>query len=144
MRAPLMRSGGPDGMLADMPPTPVPRNGRIVIADDRPPARAGLRALLAAMLPAVDVVAEAANGQEAIELVERSRPGAVVLDVRMPGMDGLEATRIIKARWPTVRLVIVAMHPEHQASALAAGADAFVSKLDPPEVLISALELVMA
>lgn len=126
-----------------MSPTQSPRRGRIVIADDRAPARAGLRALLAAMLPGVRVVAEAANGQEAVEFVERSCPGAVVLDVRMPGMDGLEATRIIKARWPAVGVVVVTMHPEHQSSAFAAGADAFVSKLDPPEVLISALEKVM-
>jgi CheY-like chemotaxis protein len=61
----------------------------------------------------------------------------------MPGMDGLEAMRIIKARWPAVGVVVVTMHPEHQSSAFAAGADAFVSKLDPPEVLISALERVM-
>jgi two-component system invasion response regulator UvrY len=102
-----------------------------------------LRALLAAMLPGVDVVAEATSGQEAVELVERSRPAAVVLDVRMRGMDGLEATRIIKARWPTVAVVVVTMHPEHHLEAKAAGADAFVSKLDPPEVLISALERLM-
>ena len=126
-----------------MSPTQAPRNGRIVIADDRAAARAGLRALLAAMVPAVDVVGEAANGNEALELVERSGAGAILLDVRMPGMDGLEATRIIKAQWPAVGVVVITMHPEHRVAAMAAGADAFVCKLDPPEVLISALEKVM-
>ena len=144
MRTPLMWGRVQRRHHGGVPPTQVPRTARIVIADDRAPARAGLRAVLAAMLPGARVVAEAASGQEAVELVERSRPRAAVLDVRLPGMDGLEATRIIKARWPTVGVVIVTMHPEHQASALAAGADAFVSKLDPPEVLISALEMVMA
>jgi DNA-binding NarL/FixJ family response regulator len=116
---------------------------RVVIADDRAPARAGLRAVLSTMLPEIEVVGEAADGQQAIDVVDRSRPGAVVLDVRMPGMDGLEATRIIKSHWPGVAVVIVTMHTEYALDALAAGADAFVSKLDPPHVLISALEAVM-
>jgi DNA-binding NarL/FixJ family response regulator len=127
-----------------MPPEPSLGSGRIVIADDRAPARAGLRAVLATMLPGLDLVAEAASGREAIDLVERSSPDAVVLDVRMPGVDGLEATRIIKARWPAVAVVVITMPAEHQEEALVAGADAFVSKLDPPEILISALKAVMA
>jgi DNA-binding NarL/FixJ family response regulator len=126
-------------MLSDVS---APRR-RIVIADDRAPARAGLRAVLSTMLPDVEIVAEAADGQEAVLLVGARHPRAVVLDIRMPGMDGLEATRIIKSRWPTVAVVVVSMHTERELEALAAGADAFVSKLDPPHALICALQAVM-
>ena len=115
---------------------------RIVIADDDRHARAGLRALLTASL-ACDIVGEAANGEDAVAQVARYGPDAVVLDLRMPMLDGMQATRIIKERWPAITVVALTMYVGHRDAALAAGADAFVSKLDPPHVLISALEAVM-
>jgi DNA-binding NarL/FixJ family response regulator len=111
---------------------------RVLIADDRPRSRAGLRALLV-LYPEIDVVGEAVDGREAVHLVEERRPAVVLMDVRMPGMDGLEATRLIKARWPEVKVIVLTLYTAHRAEALAAGADAFVSKGDPPECLLTAL-----
>ena len=110
----------------------------VLIADDSARARAGLRALLAT-LPEVDVVGEATNGKEAIRLVEETRPAIVLMDLLMPVMDGLEATRLIKQRWPEVGVIIVTMHADSRGDALAAGADVFVIKGDAPEQLLAAV-----
>jgi DNA-binding NarL/FixJ family response regulator len=100
---------------------------RVLIADDRPATREGLKALLG-HASGVEVVGEAADGLEAVQLVGRHRPDVVLLDVRMPGMNGLEALRRIKARWPEVRVVVHSMYPTYREGALAAGADAFLLK----------------
>lgn len=76
----------------------------------------------------LEVVGEAVDGQQAIDMVERRRPGAVLMDVQMPVMDGLAATRVIKARWPDVRVVILTLYSGYRADARAAGADAFLVK----------------
>lgn len=123
------------------------RRIRLLIADDAPRSRAGLRALLATLRlsapdeawPQVEVVAEAGDGQQAVRLVEEYRPDAVLMDARMPVMDGLEATRLIKKRWPTVRVVVLTMYPTYRAGALAAGADAFLVKGCPAEKLFEAM-----
>ena len=111
---------------------------RVLIADDRSRSRQGLRALLATQSE-ISVVAEARNGQEALRLVEETRPDAVVMDARMPKMDGLAATRAIKERWPDVRVVVLTMYGSHRADALASGADAFLVKGCPAEVLLEAI-----
>jgi DNA-binding NarL/FixJ family response regulator len=111
---------------------------RVLIADDRPRARQGLRALLATQ-SRIDVVAEARDGREALRLVEENLPDAVVLDARMPAMDGLAATRAIKERWPEVRVIVLTMYGSHRADALASGADAFLVKGCPAEELIEAI-----
>jgi DNA-binding NarL/FixJ family response regulator len=108
---------------------------RVLLADDEPRARQSLRALLTTQ-PQVRLVAEAANGREALDLIERVRPDVVLLDVRMPELDGLEATRRIKARWPAMRVIVHSMYPEHRAEAMAAGAEAFIVKGDPPDELL--------
>ena len=113
---------------------------RVLIADDSVRARAGLRTLLATE-PDVEVVGEAINGQEAVRLVEDLRPDIVLIDLRMPIMDGVQATRLIKQRWPDVTIVVVTMHAAEQETALAAGADAFVIKGDAPERLLAALRV---
>jgi DNA-binding NarL/FixJ family response regulator len=97
-----------------------------------------LGALLATW-PGMQVAAEAANGIQAIRLVEELCPDLVLMDARMPEMDGLEATRLIKARWQGIRVVVLSMYPEYEEEALAAGADAFISKGDPPECLMAAI-----
>ena len=111
---------------------------RVLIADDRSRSRQGLRALLATQ-SGISVVAEAKSGQEALRLAEETRPDAVVMDVRMPAMDGLTATRAIKERWPDVRVVVLTMYDSHRAEALASGADAFLVKGCPAEHLLEAI-----
>ena len=124
---------------------------RLLIVDDAPRSRAGLRALLATLgldvlqepqggaWPQVEVVGEAANGQEALRLVQERRPDLVLMDARMPVMDGLEATQLIKDKWPEVKVVVLTMYPAYRAEALAAGADAVLVKGCPPEKLLEAI-----
>lgn len=82
---------------------------------------------------------EAGDGSEAIQLVEECRPGVVLMDARMPVLDGVQATRRIKERWPRVRVVVLSMYLSYRDDALAAGADAFLVKGCQPEELISAI-----
>ena len=84
-------------------------------------------------------IREAGNGREAVRLVEELPPDLVLMDVRMPEMDGLEATGQIKARWPQVKVIVLSMYIEHRDEALAAGADAFVGKGEAPEALLGIL-----
>jgi CheY-like chemotaxis protein len=78
---------------------------------------------------------EAANGNEAVQLAEEFQPDLILMDARMPGMSGLEATRVVKAKWPQIQVIILSVFADYQPLALEAGADAFVSKSDPPEKL---------
>jgi DNA-binding NarL/FixJ family response regulator len=107
---------------------------RVLIADDKSPTRQGLKALLI-LSPQVEVVGEATDGQEAVHLVAKHRPDVVLMDMQMPKMDGLEATRVIKARWPQVRVIALTMYPGYRVEAVAAGVDAFLLKGSPTEVL---------
>jgi DNA-binding NarL/FixJ family response regulator len=116
---------------------------QILIADDQPRARQSLKALLATW-PRVDGVREACSGQEAVLSVEEALPDVVVMDARMPDMDGVAATRVIKERWPRVKVVVWSMYPEYEAEARLAGADAFVTKGEPPQQLLSRIAAVMA
>ena len=100
---------------------------RVLIADDRWSTRQGLRALLK-LFPQVEVIGEAANGQESVDLVSVCHPDVVLLDVQMPIMDGLEATRRIKSQWPEVRVIVLTMYTRYRNRALAAGADVFLLK----------------
>jgi DNA-binding NarL/FixJ family response regulator len=111
---------------------------KVLIADDNMRARLGLRALLA-LRPEIAVVGEVADGGEAVRMVRDGQPDVVLMDVRMPQMDGLEATRQIKGRWPQVKVVVVSMYASHRAEALAAGADAFLVKGCPAGELLAAI-----
>jgi two-component system NarL family response regulator len=111
---------------------------KVLVVDDQPRARQSLRALLATW-PQVGQVQEAANGKQAIGLVLESLPDVVLMDARMPVMDGLEATRFIKAHYPGVRVIILSMYPEYEDEAKTCGADAFVSKGESPDKLLDAL-----
>jgi len=115
---------------------------RILIVDDQPRARNSLRALLSTW-PQVGELREAANGREAVQLVEEFRPDAVLMDVRMPEVDGLKASVQIKARWPQVKVVVLSAYIEHRDEALAAGADAFVGKGEASEKVLDVLSVVM-
>ena len=110
----------------------------VLIVDDRSQAREGLKALLATA-PAVQLVGEASDGKEAIDLVEKCRPDVVLMDASMPVMDGLEATRLVKAQWPEVRVIVLTIHAALRAKALAAGADVFLVKGCPAGELLAAI-----
>ena len=111
---------------------------RVLIADDSARAREGLRALFATW-PELAVVGEAANGQEAVRLVAEQRPDIVLMDVHMPVLDGLQATRRIKQQWPGVAVVLLTMYTLEHSQALDAGAEALVLKGGPPDRLLAAL-----
>jgi DNA-binding NarL/FixJ family response regulator len=111
---------------------------RVLIADDSAHARDGLRALLATW-PEISVIGEASNGQEAIRLVTQYRPDAVLMDLHMPVLDGVQATRLIKQQWPTISVIVLTVYVVEQSATLAAGADAFLIKRGAPDLLLAAL-----
>ena len=112
---------------------------RMVIADDKVRTRRSLRALLTIVKPEIEVVGEAADGREALQQVERARPDVVLMDARMPRMDGLEATRRIKARWPEVKVIFLTMNMFYPDEAWAAGADGFLVKDGSTEELVKTI-----
>lgn len=118
---------------------------RVVLADDQPLVRAGLRKILS-VDPGVTVVAEAENGLGAVEAVQRTSPDVAVLDIRMPVVDGLEATRRICTLPDAPRVLILTTFgiDEYVAEALRAGASGFLLKDARPESLIEAVRTVAA
>ena len=118
---------------------------RVLVADDQSMVRAGFRMLLADEAD-IEVVAEAGDGREAVDKAERFRPTVVLMDIRMPELDGLEATRRILAADPAARILILTTFDldEYIYEALRAGASGFVLKDDPPEQLIAAIHTVAA
>src|SRR5215208_1050770 len=116
----------------------MPKKLRILIVDDQQRARRSLMALLATRFQLAEMC-EAANGMEAVRCVEECKPDIVLMDARMPEMDGIEATRIIKTKSKHTPVIVLSMYLEYQEPALAAGADAFINKGDPPERLLDAL-----
>ncbi len=115
---------------------------RVLIVDDTSRARQSMKALLGVWHP-LEEVREAASGSEAVQLVEVFRPDIILMDARMPSMSGLEATRQIKEKWPQIKIIILSVFSDYQALAMEAGADAFVSKSDPPEKMREALRNVL-
>jgi NarL family two-component system response regulator LiaR len=87
---------------------------RVIIADDHPMFRAGVRERLERLDAGIDVVGEACDGQEAYELAGRLRPDVVLLDIAMPRLNGIEATRKIKAEWPEIGILILTVYDDEQ------------------------------
>ena len=118
---------------------------RVLVADDQAMVRAGFRMLLAGEED-IEVVAEAGNGLEAVDKAARFHPTVVLMDIRMPELDGLEATRRILAADNAARILILTTFDldEYIYEALKAGASGFVLKDDPPEQLIAAVRTVAA
>ena len=118
---------------------------RVLIADDQSMVRAGFRMLLSGEED-IDVVAEARDGHEAVEKAARFDPTVVLMDIRMPELDGLEATRRIIAADDHARILILTTFglDEYIYEALSVGASGFVLKDDPPEQLIAAVRTVAA
>ena len=116
---------------------------RVLVADDQQMVRAGFRMLLSGE-PDIEIVAEASNGVEAVHQAARFNPTVVLMDIRMPELDGLEAARRILAADPGARVLILTTFglDEYLYEALALGASGFVLKDDPPEQLIAAVRTV--
>ncbi len=106
-----------------------PRPLRIIVADDQASVREGL-VLLLGLLPDIDVVGSAANGREAIELVAQHRPDAILLDLHMPVLDGIEATRLLTEQHPEVAIVVLTTFADDASvlAALGAGARSYLTK----------------
>ena len=107
---------------------------RVVIVDDHPMVRDGLRSILETY-PDLDLVGSLVNGQEAIDQVAKLQPDVMLLDLNMPGVNGLSATEIILERFPAVRILILSMHdsPEYVSTALSHGAKGYILKDVPTE-----------
>ena len=117
---------------------------RLIIADDHELARAGLRSMLADE-PDLEIVGEAKNGLEAVNLCQRFRPDLVLMDVRMPQLDGFSATMTITGEYPATRVVIVTIHdkPDYLFEALKAGAAGYLLKDATRQEILSAVRRVL-
>jgi len=118
---------------------------RVVLVDDEAMVRVGLRMVLTAE-PDIEVVGEAADGGAAVEVVEATAPDVVLMDVRMPDVDGIEGARRVLARFPEVKVVVLTTFDEDEyvEAALRAGVSGFLLKVAPPERLIDAVRTVAA
>ena len=116
---------------------------RVLIADDQALVRAGFRKLLESA-PDIEVVGEAADGQEAVDKARRVRPSLVLMDIRMPRLDGIEATRRLASDGESMRVLILTTFglDEYVYEALRAGASGFMLKDAPPEELLAAIQVV--
>jgi DNA-binding NarL/FixJ family response regulator len=114
---------------------------RILIVDDNPILREGLKSVLSHS-PAFEIVGEASEGLEAIASFNKSHPELVLMDLSMPGMDGLTATSEIKKKWPGTKILIFTVHktPEYETAALTAGADGYLSKDSSHTELIQSIQ----
>lgn len=116
---------------------------RLMLVDDHDVVRTGLKAYFSAQ-PGFKVVADLATGSQAIEQIEQTRPDLVIMDISMPDMDGLEATRQLKARYPQVHVLALTVHDDkqHLFEMLAAGASGYLTKQAAAEELVMAVRAV--
>jgi DNA-binding NarL/FixJ family response regulator len=118
---------------------------QVILADDQPLVRAGLRMLIE-QTPGIDVAGEAGTGAEAVQLVVDTDPDVVVMDIRMPGMDGIEATRLITAGGKRARVIVLTTFDDddYVYGALAAGASGFLVKDMALEDILTGIRVVAA
>ncbi len=116
---------------------------RVLLADDHKLVRAGIRSLLE-ILPGVEVIAEASDGGEALRLIAEHLPALVLMDIAMPGQNGLEATRYLSEEFPDVKVIILSVYSdeEHVYQALRAGAAGYLLKDSPTAELELAIRTV--
>jgi DNA-binding NarL/FixJ family response regulator len=116
---------------------------RVLVADDEPMIRAGARAILASD-PGIEVVAEAGDGREAVDLAQRHRPDVALLDIRMPRLDGLAAAAELRRTMPETAVVMLTTfgEDEYVVRALALGADGFLLKSGDPRELVAGVRAV--
>ncbi|SPE50841.1 Two component transcriptional regulator, LuxR family [Verrucomicrobia bacterium] len=123
---------------------PTTNSIRVLLADDHTLVRAGIRALLE-KLPGVEVVGEASDGREVLDLIKAQQPDVVLMDVSMPGLNGLQALARITRDFPRVRVIILSMHPndEYVWQALKSGASGYLLKRAATAELAEALKRVV-
>ena len=119
------------------------KNIRIMLVDDHEIVRTGLRTFLDTQ-PGIEVVAEASGGLEALERVSQAHPDVVVMDITMPGMDGLDATRRLKAGSASIQILALTVHEDKQYlfEMMAAGASGYITKQSAAEELVDAIRTV--
>jgi two-component system response regulator NreC len=119
------------------------KHTEVLLVDDHEIVRAGLRSLLERQ-QYIEIVGEASSGVEAIELATRLQPDVVLMDVSMPDMDGVEATRKIKEQAPGINVLALTVHEEEAYffEMLAAGASGYVPKRASPQILLTAISIV--
>jgi DNA-binding NarL/FixJ family response regulator len=117
---------------------------RVLIVDDHAFVRRGVRTILESF-PGWELCGQASDGKEAIEMVEQLKPDVVLMDVTMPGMDGIEATRIVRATNSQTKIVLLTLHESVEVlrTGFRAGANGYLLKADAEEELIKALRVVI-
>ena len=118
-----------------------PNSIKLLIVDDISSARSGLKALLESYPDQIKrlEISEASNGQEAVQFCKVSKPDLIIMDIKMPVMDGIMATQVIKNRWPEIRIIAFTMYTMHQKQILEAGADDFLIKGCSTEILFETI-----
>lgn len=121
------------------------RRTRVMLADDHTLVRGGIRKILEGQ-PGIEVVAEAADGAAALELVRSTDADVLVLDLKMPGTDGIDVLRAVRAIRPDLKVIILTMHAgqEYVSRAVKGGADAYLLKDSAVQDLVAAVDAVMA
>ncbi len=110
----------------------------LLIVDDQQRARQSLRALVETNFPQVNVC-EASDGIEALMRVELCPPQLIIMDARMPQLDGIETTRLLKAKNPHLKIIILTLYDSYRKAAGTAGADAFLLKMENPKPLLETI-----
>ncbi|MEN6410791.1 MAG: response regulator transcription factor [Anaerolineaceae bacterium] len=103
------------------------QNVRVLIADDSPNSRKGLHALLGTF-PGIELVQDARDGVEAVNLAQEIQPDVMLVDIKMPRLDGIQAIRQIKKEYPQIRLIALTIYINYQREAMEAGADFYLLK----------------
>jgi DNA-binding NarL/FixJ family response regulator len=112
---------------------------KIIVVEDNCRARSALAACLSLQM-GIQITAQASNGLEAIHKITGGPPDIVLMDMQMPVMNGIEATKIIKKNWPQIKIVVLTMYADYRSEALAAGADAFLVKDCSVDEIISIIQ----
>ncbi|VVQ25229.1 response regulator [Pseudomonas fluorescens] len=116
---------------------------RVALVDDHALVRDGIKALLAVMAP-LEVVGEAENGADAIEMVGRCRPDLLLVDISLKDMNGLELTRVLRSQYPALKVLMLSMYDnnEYVSESVRAGASGYVLKNSPSREIIAAIEAI--